>query len=57
MTDGSSGGPLLAAFDATLGKGVLVSMNSALDAMTPTKMYGEVFGVTARTVYDQAQRG
>lgn len=57
MTGGSSGGPWLADFDAKAGEGVLVSVNSALDAMTPTKMYGEVFGATARKVYDQAQRG
>lgn len=57
MNGGSSGGPWLADFDAAAGKGVLVSVNSALDAMEPTKMYGEVFGATARKVYGQAQHG
>lgn len=54
MTGGSSGGPWLADFDATTGKGVLVSVNGSLDSMTPTKMYGEVLGATAKKVYDRA---
>lgn len=57
MTGGSSGGPWLADFNATTGKGVLVSVNAALDSMTPTKMYGEVLGATAKKVYDRAQNG
>jgi V8-like Glu-specific endopeptidase len=57
MSGGSSGGPWLADFDAASGKGVLVSVNSALDSLTPTRVYGEVFGATARKVYDQAQHG
>ncbi|WP_369213266.1 trypsin-like serine peptidase [Streptomyces flavofungini] len=56
LSGGSSGGPWLADFDSTTGKGVLVSVNSALDSLTPTKMYGEVFGATAKKVYDKAQR-
>lgn len=56
MSGGSSGGPWLADFDARTGKGVLVSVNSALDSLTPTKMYGEVFGATAKQVYQQAQK-
>ncbi|MGW3150922.1 trypsin-like serine peptidase [Streptomyces sp. NPDC001177] len=55
MSGGSSGGPWLADFDAAAGKGVLVSVNSALDSLTPTKMYGEVLGSTAKKVYDQSQ--
>ncbi|MFD9077074.1 trypsin-like serine peptidase [Streptomyces lasiicapitis] len=55
MTGGSSGGPWLADFNATTGKGVLVSVNSALDSMTPTEMQGEVFKGTAKKVYDRAQ--
>ncbi|MFE0422672.1 trypsin-like serine peptidase, partial [Streptomyces sp. NPDC058953] len=55
MTGGASGGPWLADFDATTGKGVLVSVNGSLDSMEPTKMYGEVFGATAKKVYDRAQ--
>jgi hypothetical protein len=57
MTGGSSGGPWLADFNATTGKGVLVSVNSELDSLTPTRMYGPVLGATAKSVYDQAQRG
>ncbi|MFB8347745.1 trypsin-like serine peptidase [Streptomyces niveus] len=55
MTGGSSGGPWLADFDTRTGKGVLVSVNASLDALTPTKMYGEVLGTTAKKVYDKAQ--
>ncbi|WP_329384363.1 trypsin-like serine peptidase [Streptomyces sp. NBC_01716] len=57
MTGGSSGGPWLADFDTTTGKGVLVSVNGSLDALTPTKMYGEVLGATAKKVYNRAQKG
>ncbi|HET6858447.1 MAG TPA: trypsin-like serine protease [Streptomyces sp.] len=57
LTGGSSGGPWLADFNATTGKGVLVSVNSALDSLTPTEMQGEVLGAAAKKVYDRAQRG
>ncbi|WP_405797357.1 trypsin-like serine peptidase [Streptomyces sp. NBC_01506] len=57
MTGGASGGPWLADFNATTGKGVLISVNGSLDSMTPTKMYGEVLGATAKKVYDRAQNG
>ncbi|MFJ9031511.1 trypsin-like serine peptidase [Streptomyces sp. NPDC102274] len=57
MTGGSSGGPWLADFDAATGKGVLVSVNSSLDSLTPTEMWGEVLGATAKKVYDRAQKG
>ncbi|GAO11871.1 trypsin-like serine peptidase [Streptomyces lydicamycinicus] len=57
MSGGSSGGPWLADFNATTGKGTLVSVNSSLDSLTPTEMQGEVLGATARKVYDRAQRG
>ncbi|MFE4536445.1 trypsin-like serine peptidase [Streptomyces scopuliridis] len=59
LTGGASGGPWLADFDATTGKGkgVLVSVNASLDSLTPTKMYGEVLRTTAKKVYDRAQRG
>ncbi|MFI6084957.1 trypsin-like serine peptidase [Streptomyces sp. NPDC051217] len=57
LTGGSSGGPWLADFDATTGKGVLVSVNASLDSLTPTKMYGEVLGAPAKKVYDRAQKG
>ncbi|MGW1764664.1 trypsin-like serine peptidase [Streptomyces sp. NPDC002073] len=56
MSGGSSGGPWLADFDAATGKGVLISVNSALDSLTPTKMYGEIWRDTAKKVYDRAQR-
>ncbi|AZM57092.1 peptidase [Streptomyces sp. WAC 01529] len=56
MSGGSSGGPWLADLNATTGKGVLVSVNSSLDSLTPTKMYGEVLGATAKKVYERAQR-
>ena len=55
MTGGSSGGPWLADFDTTTGKGVLVSVNASLDALTPTKMYGEVLGATEKKVFVRAQ--
>ncbi|MFJ6655764.1 trypsin-like serine peptidase [Streptomyces sp. NPDC091377] len=56
LNGGSSGGPWFADFDTTTGKGVLVSVNSGLDSLAPTKMYGEVLGDTAKKVYDRAQR-
>ncbi|WP_327227647.1 peptidase [Streptomyces platensis] len=55
MSGGSSGGPWLADFNAATGKGTLVSVNSALDSLTPTEMQGEVLGATAKKVYDRAQ--
>ncbi|MFJ9472731.1 trypsin-like serine peptidase [Streptomyces caniferus] len=55
MSGGSSGGPWLADFHATTGKGVLVSVNSSLDSLTPTQMQGEVLGTLAKKVYDRAQ--
>ncbi|MEU9482489.1 peptidase [Streptomyces decoyicus] len=57
MSGGSSGGPWLAEFNATTGKGVLVSVNSSLDSLTPTEMQGEVLGATAKKVYERAQQG
>ncbi|MET7488908.1 trypsin-like peptidase domain-containing protein [Streptomyces sp. NPDC005538] len=57
MTGGSSGGPWLANFDSATGKGTLVSVNSALDSLQPTKMYGEILGATAKTMYQRAERG
>ncbi|MGW7020164.1 trypsin-like serine peptidase [Streptomyces decoyicus] len=54
MSGGSSGGPWLADFNATTGKGVLVSVNSSLDSLTPTEMQGEVLGATAKKVYERA---
>ncbi|MGW6768933.1 trypsin-like serine peptidase [Streptomyces sp. NPDC055037] len=58
LTGGASGGPWLADFDATTGKGkgVLVSVNASLDSLEPTKMYGEVLRSTAKKVYDKAQK-
>ncbi|GAA1936649.1 hypothetical protein GCM10009837_73440 [Streptomyces durmitorensis] len=56
MSGGSSGGPWLADFTTT-GKGTLVSVNSSLDSLTPSKMYGGVWGATAKKVYERAQRG
>ncbi|MFI6638599.1 trypsin-like serine peptidase [Streptomyces sp. NPDC050504] len=56
MTGGASGGPWFADFDVRTGRGVLISVNSALDALTPTEMQGEVWGATARQVYERAQR-
>lgn len=57
LTGGASGGPWLADFDTKTGKGTLVSVNASLDALVPTKMYGEVLGATAKKVYDRAQKG
>ncbi|MEU3601581.1 trypsin-like peptidase domain-containing protein [Streptomyces sp. NPDC006798] len=56
MTGGSSGGPWLTDFDTATGKGTLVSVNSAMDSFTPTKGYGEIFGSTAKKVYERAAR-
>ncbi|MBM7173258.1 trypsin-like serine protease [Streptomyces sp. G44] len=56
MSGGSSGGPWLADFKTSTGKGVLISVNSALDSLTPTEMRAEVLGATAKKVYDRAQR-
>jgi V8-like Glu-specific endopeptidase len=55
MTGGSSGGPWLADFNAATGTGVLVSVNSGLDSLQPTRMYGPVLGDTAKAMYKQAQ--
>ncbi|MGA4846838.1 trypsin-like serine peptidase [Streptomyces sp. G5(2025)] len=55
MSGGSSGGPWLADFKSSTGKGVLISVNSALDSLTPTEMRAEVLGATAKKVYDRAQ--
>ncbi|MEU5016540.1 peptidase [Streptomyces angustmyceticus] len=55
MSGGSSGGPWLADFNATTGKGVLISVNSSLDSLAPTEMQAEVMGPTAQKVYDRAQ--
>ncbi|MCX4907524.1 serine protease [Streptomyces sp. NBC_00878] len=55
MTGGASGGPWLADFNATTGKGTIVSVNASLDGLTPTEMQGEVWGATAKKVYDRAQ--
>ncbi|MFH9075034.1 trypsin-like serine peptidase [Streptomyces alboflavus] len=55
MSGGSSGGPWFADFDASTGRGTLISVNSALDSLEPTKMYGEVFGSLAKKVYERAQ--
>jgi V8-like Glu-specific endopeptidase len=57
MTGGSSGGPWLADFKETTGQGTLVSVNSSLDSFTPTKIYGEILGATAKTMYERAERG
>ncbi|MFE3585977.1 trypsin-like serine peptidase [Streptomyces niveus] len=56
LTGGASGGPWLAGFSTTTGKGTLVSVNASLDSLTPTKMYGEILGATAKKVYDRAQK-
>ncbi|MET4924385.1 peptidase [Streptomyces sp. PSRA5] len=56
LTGGASGGPWLADFNATTGKGTLVSVNASLDSLIPTKMYGELLGATAKKVYDSAQK-
>ncbi|MFF5089390.1 trypsin-like serine peptidase [Streptomyces niveus] len=56
LTGGASGGPWLAGFSTTTGKGTLVSVNASLDSLTPTKMYGEILGATAKKVYDRAQQ-
>ncbi|MEV8284322.1 trypsin-like serine peptidase [Streptomyces niveus] len=56
LTGGASGGPWLAGFRTTTGKGTLVSVNASLDSLTPTKMYGEILGATAKKVYDRAQK-
>ncbi|MEU8824755.1 peptidase [Streptomyces sp. NPDC048636] len=58
MSGGASGGPWLADFNATTGKGVLVSVHSHGEGLEAgEKMYGAVLGATAKAVYDQAQRG
>ncbi|GGZ14345.1 peptidase [Streptomyces inusitatus] len=56
LSGGASGGPWLAGLNTTTGKGTLISVNSALDTLPPTKMYGEILGTTAKKVYDRAQR-
>ncbi|MEU7135636.1 peptidase [Streptomyces sp. NPDC046261] len=57
MTGGASGGPWLADFDATTGRGTLVSVNSHGDALEhSTTMSGPVLGAAARRVHDRAQR-
>ncbi|MFH8990697.1 trypsin-like serine peptidase [Streptomyces sp. NPDC017940] len=56
LSGGASGGPWFADFSATTGRGTLISVNSSLDSLEPTKMFGEVFGSLAKKVYEKAQR-
>jgi V8-like Glu-specific endopeptidase len=56
MTEGSSGGPWLARFDAGTGTGVVTSVSSFKYADDPATMYGPYFGVAVHRVYDAAQR-
>ncbi|MVO87827.1 trypsin-like serine protease [Streptomyces sp. p1417] len=55
MSGGSSGGPWFADFSAATGRGTLISVNSSLDSLEPTKMFGEIFGSLAKKVYDKAR--
>ncbi len=55
MTEGSSGGPWLARFDAAAGTGVVTSVSSFKYADDPATMYGPYFGSAVHRMYDRAQ--
>jgi V8-like Glu-specific endopeptidase len=57
MTQGSSGGPWLAEFDANRGTGTITSVSSFKYAGDSGTMYGPYFGRAVRALYDRAQRG
>ncbi|MFF3849800.1 trypsin-like serine peptidase [Streptomyces sp. NPDC002328] len=54
---GASGGPWLAGFNSTTGKGTVVSVNSHGEGKGGSPMYGPTFDKTAKALYDAAQRG
>ncbi|MFL6053138.1 MAG: trypsin-like serine peptidase [Actinoallomurus sp.] len=56
MSEGASGGPWLARFDATAGTGVVTSVNSFKYSDDPATMYGPYFGAAVRRIYEEAQR-
>lgn len=57
MEGGSSGGPWLAGFDRTSGRGTLVSVNSFGDAAeNGTTMDGEILGTVAEQLLAQAEK-
>ncbi|MCO6011075.1 trypsin-like peptidase domain-containing protein [Actinoallomurus purpureus] len=55
MSEGASGGPWLARFNATTGTGVVTSVNSFKYSDDPATMYGPYFGPAVRRVYEEAQ--
>ncbi|MEV5751317.1 trypsin-like peptidase domain-containing protein [Actinoallomurus sp. NPDC052308] len=55
MSEGASGGPWLARFNATTGTGVVTSVNSFKYSDDPATMYGPYFGAAVRRIYEQAQ--
>ncbi|WP_017538919.1 trypsin-like serine peptidase [Nocardiopsis halophila] len=56
MTEGSSGGPWLAGFDADSGRGTVVSVISFKYASESGVQYGPVLGSSEHRVFDEAQR-
>ncbi|GAA3038824.1 hypothetical protein [Streptosporangium longisporum] len=56
MTAGSSGGPWLAGFDASTGRGTIVSVSSFKYSDDRRTMYGPYFGGSARDLYVAAGR-
>ncbi|GAA0340130.1 trypsin-like peptidase domain-containing protein [Actinoallomurus spadix] len=56
MSEGASGGPWLARFDARTGVGVVTSVNSFKYSDDPATMYGPYFGASVRRIYEEAQR-
>ncbi|MEU4834979.1 hypothetical protein [Streptosporangium sp. NPDC023615] len=56
MTAGSSGGPWLTGFDASTGRGTIVSVSSFKYSDDRRTMYGPYFGATARSLYAVAGR-
>jgi V8-like Glu-specific endopeptidase len=55
LTEGSSGGPWLSAFDPKTGVGIVTSVNTFKYADDPKTMYGPYFGATVRALYNEAQ--
>ncbi|GAA4613510.1 hypothetical protein GCM10023195_58480 [Actinoallomurus liliacearum] len=55
MSEGASGGPWLARFNATTGTGVVTSVNSFKYSDDQATMYGPYFGAAVRRIYEQAQ--
>ncbi len=57
LTQGSSGGPWVADFDAATGTGTVTSISSFKYADAEDVMYGPYFGDAIRKLYERAEKG